>query len=334
MICAICESSAFLRCDAQPGYVAGTSYAVYECTGCDASFVSPRRTDGRIYDDIYTHAATISGYDRYIRYAALVQGAKKPRRRLAACEDVYAAIDAMVGHIEAARPRLLEIGSGLGYLTYALARSGCAIEGWDISAIAVAAANRRFGPYFHVRDIFALPGGDAERFDAILMTELIEHVEDPLAFFRAARRFLAPGGRFIVTTPNKSFFAPAPVWHTDPPPVHLWWLSERSIDVLGERLAMSVRLFDFTRYNDRHRPARPAGLPMQIPTRESKLKADGRPIVIAPPPEPWRLFPLSQSLVPAVAGPIRSLARAFGVPLDRGPAAGRRPTCAFELRAK
>jgi SAM-dependent methyltransferase len=41
----------------------------------------------------------------------------------------------------------------------------------------------------------------AERFDAILCTEVLEHVPDPLAVWHEFHRILAPGGGVLLTTP-------------------------------------------------------------------------------------------------------------------------------------
>lgn len=39
-----------------------------------------------------------------------------------------------------------------------------------------------------------------EEFDTVLCSEVLEHVQDPLAVFRGARMALRRGGRFVVTT--------------------------------------------------------------------------------------------------------------------------------------
>ncbi|HET9360668.1 MAG TPA: methyltransferase domain-containing protein [Vicinamibacterales bacterium] len=47
-----------------------------------------------------------------------------------------------------------------------------------------------------------LPCGD-ESFDAIVSTEVIEHLENPRAVFREFSRLLRPGGYLLLTTPNQ-----------------------------------------------------------------------------------------------------------------------------------
>jgi 2-polyprenyl-3-methyl-5-hydroxy-6-metoxy-1,4-benzoquinol methylase len=44
-----------------------------------------------------------------------------------------------------------------------------------------------------------------EQFDVIICGEVIEHLGNPGSLFEAARRFLVPGGRLVVTTPNPFF---------------------------------------------------------------------------------------------------------------------------------
>jgi 2-polyprenyl-3-methyl-5-hydroxy-6-metoxy-1,4-benzoquinol methylase len=46
----------------------------------------------------------------------------------------------------------------------------------------------------------------AERFDAVLATELIEHVAHPDEFLRQLAGLARPGGVLIVTTPNGAYF--------------------------------------------------------------------------------------------------------------------------------
>lgn len=60
-----------------------------------------------------------------------------------------------------------------------------------------------------VCDIADMPVDDAS-FDAVLCTEVIEHVPDPIAALREMVRVLRPGGRLIVTAPfvSNTHFSP------------------------------------------------------------------------------------------------------------------------------
>ena len=60
-----------------------------------------------------------------------------------------------------------------------------------------------------VSDITKIPEPDAS-FDAILCTEVLEHVPDPLAALKEFHRLLRPGGRLLLTVPfvSATHFAP------------------------------------------------------------------------------------------------------------------------------
>jgi 2-polyprenyl-3-methyl-5-hydroxy-6-metoxy-1,4-benzoquinol methylase len=99
--------------------------------------------------------------------------------------------------------RLLDVGSGYGYLGKAAQDSGWQAHGTEISHHAASIARADFGLEtfvgtlgdFHTR-------GHHEPYDVLTMFDVIEHVEDPVALLRAARELLKPGGICVVRTPN------------------------------------------------------------------------------------------------------------------------------------
>ena len=106
-----------------------------------------------------------------------------------------------------ARLNFLEIGCGFGFVIKKIASRGVfsRAAGLDLSMPSLREAKGR------VPGEVLLVEGDGARlpfapgsFDGILMTEVIEHVPEPVLFLKAAKELLAPGGILVVTAPNEA----------------------------------------------------------------------------------------------------------------------------------
>ncbi|MBM3776248.1 MAG: class I SAM-dependent methyltransferase, partial [Acidobacteria bacterium] len=105
--------------------------------------------------------------------------------------------------------RVLDAGCGDGYGAAELARDASQVIGLDLSGEAVAHARARYAaPNLEFRQgaCASLPFPEA-CFDLVVAFEVIEHLDDPRALVAEARRVLAPGGAFLVSTPNKTVYA-------------------------------------------------------------------------------------------------------------------------------
>lgn len=238
--CPLCAAPAPVLGRRHPGYQLGETFAIAECDLCDVQFAWPLRPGEAIYERIYQHARTLPGYSRYAMYAAQVTRQARPLEWLAAQEEMYGFIAAELGQRgPGATGQVLEVGSGFGYLTWSLHAAGYRVRGLELSARAVEAARARFGDLFAVHDISrADPAVDGV--DVVVMTEVLEHVADPAALLASIARVLRPGGRALITTPNKSSAPRGAYWLTDNPPVHLWWFSETTLRLLAARAGLRV----------------------------------------------------------------------------------------------
>lgn len=101
--------------------------------------------------------------------------------------------------------RVLDVASGEGYGSHLLARDAASVVGVDLSADAVLHATSRY-PAANLKYVAAsciqIPEPDAS-FDVIVSFETLEHIMEHEAFLREVDRLLAPGGMFIISSPNR-----------------------------------------------------------------------------------------------------------------------------------
>ncbi len=104
------------------------------------------------------------------------------------------------------REAVLELGCGFGFVLRRIALSGGfrRILGMDLSLPSLRDARERIPQGVGLtQGDGAAPPFRLGAFDAVCMTEVIEHVPDPVALLRASRGLLAPGGVLVVTAPNE-----------------------------------------------------------------------------------------------------------------------------------
>ncbi|PWD44627.1 class I SAM-dependent methyltransferase [Gordonia paraffinivorans] len=104
---------------------------------------------------------------------------------------------------------VLEAGSGEGYGAAMIADAGASsVVCVDYDAAAVEHTRRRYpGLIVHQGNLVDLPLADGS-VDMVVNFQVIEHLWDQAKFIDECRRVLRPGGRLLISTPNRITFSP------------------------------------------------------------------------------------------------------------------------------
>ncbi|KAB0804657.1 hypothetical protein PPYR_01627 [Photinus pyralis] len=109
---------------------------------------------------------------------------------------------------------VLDVGCGGGILTEALARRGLKIDGVDANYDHISTArsharldNSLTNLNYHCTTMEMHGTKNCEKYDAVVVSEVIEHVIPQHQFLDACIRCLKPGGSLFITTLNKTFMS-------------------------------------------------------------------------------------------------------------------------------
>ncbi len=147
--------------------------------------------------------------------------------------------------------RLLDVGCADGRLLdwYRASEVGARLETHGIemderaAAIAAARGHRVVTGRFEVDEELE-PAG----FDLILAFHVIEHVDDPERFARRAAELLAPGGLFVIATPNWDSADARRLqgnWGGNHFPRHWTLYDERTLEALAETIGLETDLVEY-----------------------------------------------------------------------------------------
>jgi SAM-dependent methyltransferase len=111
---------------------------------------------------------------------------------------------------------VLDIGCGEGYGAAALAKDGGIIVGIDYDAETIRHATATYPDVaFVVANLAALPV-QRRTIDVVVTLQVLEHVWDHEQFLTECYRVLRPGGRLVISTPNRLTFSPGQGEPTNP----------------------------------------------------------------------------------------------------------------------
>jgi len=239
VVCCLCRVPGTLVHDVAP-------FGVVRCPQCELVFISPRlRPEAlqRIYDDagyfeggVYGSAvstdAEAPSAEARLSPAMLLQRTWTAGR--------LALIDRERGGA-AAGGRLLEVGAGYGLFLAAAREAGWATSGVELSRTGAKHAQDTLG-----LDVFC---GQLEEapltpgFDVVCAWDTVEHVPDPLSFWRTVRSQVADDGVVLFSTPYVSSL-PARLlgsrWWTLKPTEHIWHFTPRTHALLLARAGLAL----------------------------------------------------------------------------------------------
>lgn len=113
--------------------------------------------------------------------------------------------ETVMSYVPGSAQTILDVGCGGAWVAEHYLKHGKYVCSMDISTNNIEEAVRRFPSENHAglaADVFHLPIKE-NSFDAIIASEVIEHVIDPRQFVHSLFRALKPGGRLVISTPYK-----------------------------------------------------------------------------------------------------------------------------------
>ena len=100
------------------------------------------------------------------------------------------------------RPRrLLDVGAHAGRFLSEAARAGWEAEGLELNPATAAYAAGASGAVVHQGNVHSFDAS-GRAFDAVTLTDVLEHIPEPRTVLRRLREFLVPGGWVAIKVPN------------------------------------------------------------------------------------------------------------------------------------
>jgi 2-polyprenyl-3-methyl-5-hydroxy-6-metoxy-1,4-benzoquinol methylase len=230
-------------------------WTLRRCTECDCAFLSPRPRPeflSHAYASYYTHKSKAEKPQS--SYSSLMLGSKNAYTNARWGTALQPASSALgfVQYFIPGRPsmlnwairtlprgapgrKFLDVGCGSGDFLSIARSAGWETFGVDFDGNAVAQA-RQLGHQVVEGSIDALDGHD--KFDAITVSHVIEHVPDPFHLLQRCYALLKPGGYFWLETPNlgsKGSMKYGRHWRGLEPPRHLVLFNRPALIRLHER---------------------------------------------------------------------------------------------------
>jgi SAM-dependent methyltransferase len=184
-------------------------FIVVQCDQCGLAFVNPRPTRLEIqkhYPPQYYQGPPTRSYSRYLQ------------RRFSAEASYLKALER-----DGVRRSLLDVGCGNGDFPRFMAA-----RGWEVEGVEVAESSQPITDFRLFTEEFDSIPFDEPVYDAITAWAVLEHVHDPMAYFRKASQLLRKDGLFIFNVPNYVSVASRYLFCEDVPR-HLYFFTRETV---------------------------------------------------------------------------------------------------------
>jgi 2-polyprenyl-3-methyl-5-hydroxy-6-metoxy-1,4-benzoquinol methylase len=209
-------------------------FTVARCNACEFSFLRER----------LHHDALVDLYNRYYPYSEIKNEPTTWKNSQSPYARIYRRLSGNVELAYATKPgeRVLDVGCGEGSSLRIVRALGGAPKGIEIDERCIGNLKSQGFEYFKgtLEDFAAVT---TERFDLVLMNQILEHTYDPVVTMRAAKSILLPRGRILVSCPNyesvwRTYLGARWIhWHV---PYHVNYFSRRSLAVVADHAGLML----------------------------------------------------------------------------------------------
>ena len=211
-------------------------FMIVECEQCGLGFVNPRPTLSEIqkyYPAKYYQNPPTKSHERYLD------------RRFSAEADFLKPLEN-----ESGRKRLLDVGCGNGeFPRFMIAR------GWEVEGVETAEASQRIVDFpVYAQEFDKIPVHEP-CYDAVTAWAVMEHVHDPIAYFRKAGEVVKKGGLFVFLVQNFESVASRHLFCEDVPR-HLYFFTRGTVKKYLEKTGFALekevngrKIFKLAPYN-------------------------------------------------------------------------------------
>ena len=226
VVCNLCRSDRYRAVYEMPdrNFYREDFFTVVECEQCGLGFVNPRPTLAEIqkyYPAKYFQNPPTTSHERYLT------------RRFSE-EAIY------LKQVEngGGRKLLLDVGCGNGEFPRFMAARGWEVEGVEISESSQPITDFRV----YTEEFDKIPVHEA-RYDAVTAWAVLEHVHDPMAYFRKAAEVVKKGGLFVFLVPNFGSVASRHLFCEDVPR-HLYFFTRQTVKQYLEETGFALERED------------------------------------------------------------------------------------------